>query len=172
MNLTTFILLTFVAAVFASPCNNEQNSEVNDSVCSNKKCFYGNDQRLLKTACYVRRSLSHEDAKKFCNDNGMDLLIVENEEVYNELSKFSEGIYSHARTKWTHNAGVWINGKKIYSEWYVYRKNQREILTDGIPFGYEREHPGDCFVLKRNKKEYEGRNYECTKTYHFYCEYK
>lgn len=139
--------------------------------CDNIKKIYNRDGKYLKSICDVHQGKNYRQAKEFCTSHGMDLLIIENEEVFNGLVNFMAVKYDSRTPKvWSSAHGIWINGHRDGSNWVVSKNEKISEMPSGIKFKEETSHAGDCFVLKNNKG-YEGRNYQCSKSYWFLCEF-
>lgn len=142
--------------------------------CVHTKNIFDRNGKYLKSLCDVHEDINYKKAEKFCTDHGMDLLVVENEEVYKGMSEFLVEFYGDVPEPWNHVAGLWVNGERSESdnncEWFVSKNGTKYSRPSGLPAAEEKNYPGNCFALKK-RKEYEGRNYDCKKTYWFICEY-
>lgn len=142
--------------------------------CKHTKNVFDSNGKFLKSLCDVHVDINYKEAEKYCMDRGMDLLMVENEEVYKGMSEFLVEFYGDVAEPWNHVAGLWINGERNGSanflEWYVTKNGTKIPLPHGLPTADEKSYPGNCLTLKKREK-YEGRNYDCKKTYWFICEY-
>lgn len=79
----------------------------------------------MKSLCDVQKSFNYYQAGAFCNNNGMDLMIVENEDVFDEMTKFVLSIYP-IHEAWGYNTGLWINGRWNGSNWHTYKNLQKQ----------------------------------------------
>lgn len=140
-------------------------------VCKDTKLLFDSHGNYLKSICNSAMALNYYEAEKVCFDNGMDLLIIENEDVYDEVSKFALEVFPGLAEVWDHGAGVWINGRLNDTEWYIYKDLKKQEIGKGIKIVKELKHGGDCGVLKRNKT-FELRDYNCSQVHAFFCEYQ
>lgn len=152
-------------------CSTIHRTPISLAQCRGSRMIFDSFGTYMKSVCDVGKCFSYYEAEKFCFDNGMDLLIIENEDVYDEVSKFALASYPGIPEVWTHNPGLWINGRLNDNEWYVYKNLQKQAIGKGIRIVKERQYAGNCAVLKRNRS-FELRNYDCNKCYNFLCEYQ
>lgn len=140
--------------------------------CSKTVNIFDSDRNYLKSICMGQTSKNYNDAESFCFDNGMDLLIVENQAVYEEVTKFVLLQWPNIVVVWGDEAGVWINGRFINNEWVVFKNLRNQPIGKGMKIVNEKQKIGNCLALKRNDKTFELRNYDCNRTYAFFCEYQ
>jgi hypothetical protein len=142
--------------------------------CAHTKKIFNRNGEYLKSLCDVHEDIDYKSAEKYCMDHDMDLLIVENEDVYKGMSEFLVDFYGDVPEPWNHVAGLWVNGNRggndWLEEWNVIKNGSKLSRPNGLPLAEEKYHPGNCITLKK-RNEYEGRNYDCEKTYWFICEY-
>lgn len=153
----------------------ENRCGVNRNPVSLKDCtrtinIFDAQGNFLKIVCSVHKGYSYNDAENFCFDHGMDLLIVENQAVYDEVAKFTLQQWPTPDV-WGDGSGIWINGRVFNNEWFAYKNFKKQPIGRGINTAEENHHPGRCAALKRNHNSFELKNYDCTKGYVFYCEY-
>lgn len=153
-----------------SNCDYNRNP-LNLKACNYKRNIIDSEGNFLKILCRVHQGYNYNDAEHYCLNNGMDLLIIENQVEYDEVSKFT---FEHwpSRDVWGAGAGIWINGRKINNEWFSYRNLKKEPIGTGIKIVEDPQQNGNCAVLKKNYSNFELKNYDCKKGYHFYCQHK
>lgn len=169
------IFLTILSCV-RTDNGNTQGCAVNRVPISLKDCtrtthVFDSDRNYLKSICSVHTKLSYDNAERFCFNNGMDLLVVENQAVYDETVKFTLQQWPNTEV-WLDGSGIWFNGRFINNEWVVFKNLRKQPIGKGILIINEAQNNGNCTVLKRNYQIFNLKNYDCTKTYVFYCEYQ
>lgn len=141
------------------------------NVCNHKTYIFDSDGEFLKIVCSVHQGYNYNDAEYFCMKNGMDLLIIENQAEYDEVSKFTLKQWPSTEV-WGPGHGVWINGRFFNKKWFAYRNLKKQSIRTAIEIVKDPQQEGNCAVLKRIYTEFELRNCDCTKGYAFYCQYK
>lgn len=148
-----------------------QRANANTQRCHSTRVFRDNQNKYLKSVCFVREGYSYNDAEGFCLSNGMDLLIFENRAVNDEFLKYMEVSLGLGSNVWNHGYGAWVNGRFNGTNWNAIKNFKDQDIGKGVNFGTEYQNSGNCAAYKRNYG-YEIRNYDCRQTYYFYCEYQ
>lgn len=143
--------------------------KLNTEICEHYKAFYSESGDFLKYACLVDKSVNYEVAQYQCWKNGMDLLTVETEDVYNELVTFLSGIFLELNDFW-----LYLNGRKFNSDTFVYKRFEKKPLSSALPFMDEPIVPGDCMALYKyyGSNDYEAEKHSCVHTHRFICEFE
>ena len=100
-------------------CTHNNRGPLSLTGCNNKRNILDSAGNILKIVCRVHQGYNYNDAEYYCMNNGMDLLTIENQVEYNEVSKFTFETWS-ARDVWGAPYGIWINGRKFNDEWFAY----------------------------------------------------
>lgn len=169
--LVIFILFSNCLNSVRCGCDSIHRTSVDLQPCSQTKIFFDQHSNYLKSVCEVRQLLNYYDAEKFCFDRGMELLIVENEAVYDSLNSFVLERYPGLPVVWNDSHGLWMNGRFDGADWFVFKNFRKNDIGKGIKIAYEHQIGGECAALKRNV-HFELRPYGCTNAYHFLCEYQ
>ena len=139
--------------------------------CTLTTNFFDSDRNYLKSVCSVHTVKNYNDAENFCLDNGMDLLIVENQAVYDEVTKFVLLHWPNIDV-WLYGTGVWFNGRFINNEWIAFKNLKNQPIGKGMKIVNENQNSGNCATVKRNYNVFELRNYDCTRNFFAFCEYQ
>lgn len=139
--------------------------------CTKTAIFLDSDKNYLKSVCYVQQAISYYDAEKFCLNNQMELMHIENQAVHNEFINFVKESHGLEPNVWDRGRGIWINGRFDGKSWSVIKNFKKHEIGEGIKISREHQHPGDCAAFKRNNNVYEIRDFDCRVTFYFYCEY-
>ena len=169
------IFLTILSIVSLSS-GYKLESGVNRIPISLKQCIkttnlFDSDRNYLKSVCTSNTAKNYNEAENFCLDNGMDLLIVENQAVYDEVTKFVLLQWPNIEV-WSDVSGLWFNGRFINNEWIAFKNLKNQPIGKGMKIVNEKQNSGNCAVMKRNYNVFELRNYDCTEDYIFLCEYQ
>lgn len=168
---TFLIFLTIFNIVRLSSASGVDRIPISLTKCTKTTNIFDSDRNYLKSICSVHTTKNYNDAESFCFDNGMDLLIVENQAVYEEVTKFVLLQWPNQEV-WGDGSGLWFNGRFINNEWVVFKNLRNQPIGKGMKIVNEKQKIGNCLALKRNDKTFELRNYDCNRTYAFFCEYQ
>lgn len=138
--------------------------------CTVVRALYDSKGNFLKFVCDDRVVMTLNDAELHCHKNGMDMLIIENEDVYKAFTNF---MAEHDRGIWGDQSGIWLNGRKFGDEWFVYRNFEKEPLPSVSFYTNSTVYSGNCLMLKRiGNGPYTGRPHSCMEKKWVLCEFK
>lgn len=168
---TSLSLIILICILIIGVSSNDEvvrdRRSANRNICEVVTPIYNADGDFLKNICYVTSaSRNYDDAANHCATNGMNLLIIENEDVMRGFLNHLNENHSPGDV-WGETRGVWINGRKFGNRFYVYRKDIKYAFPSGITLNSS---GGDCLVLKKNYA-YEARAWPCSRVFWSYCEF-
>lgn len=165
------VLNLFVLFVSFHYSNSMAVDNVDTSDCYKVLEVKDHNGKLLKSVCNIQESQNYEGAVEFCEQRGMDLLVIDNDYDYKEVARFVAEIYASLSPYWANTAyALWINGKKNEDgKWMVKVNNEEKeiptklkVIESGV---------GNCLVLKRDYDEIEATVSNGWIRNHFMCQF-
>ncbi|KAG5676537.1 hypothetical protein PVAND_006363 [Polypedilum vanderplanki] len=145
--------------------------QANIDVCNSLGSIFDKDGNYLKKICEVHRMLNHDRAESFCRQHGMELFMIENDEVYEGLENYlNHSAFLNTVPKiWGDPHGLRINGRRNKAgQWFMFGQ-KKILLPTNLPWLVNSEHGDNCLTIKRNHN-FKISGYKCEKEYYAYCE--
>jgi hypothetical protein len=170
MKLSASLVLISLAVILFGCVN--PSSQANLVICNERRGISLKDDNgnELKKICDVKTQKNYEQAEDHCRNNGMALLVIENEAVFKAFSKFLLKNIPGS-TNWGATQGVWINGKRYFSNgWYTYAPHGKELNSKALKWSNKGAGSGDCLAVKR-QSAFHVEGCSCTKPYRYVCQF-
>lgn len=158
-----FLITTFLFSIDATPKTEH---------CTLITNLFDKQGELIKKVCEIRMAFSYEKAENNCIKNGMNLLVFESFEVFEEFSRKLDESSKALGNVWGPSKGYWINGRRNYKgDWLTYTLNAKQQLNPQIPFTHGTAHSDICLALKRDGI-FKVSGYQCSQAYYHLCEFQ
>ncbi|KAG5676484.1 hypothetical protein PVAND_006315 [Polypedilum vanderplanki] len=145
--------------------------QANIDVCNRLGSIFDRDGNYLKKICEVHRILNHDRAESFCRQHGMELFMIENDDVYEGLENYlNRSAYANGTPKiWGDGHGLRINGRRNKAgQWFMFGQ-KKLLLQSNLPWLVSSEHGENCLTIKRNQN-FKISGFKCEKEYSVFCE--
>lgn len=163
------VLISIVIFLSAATLSHQANLKV----CHQRRATILSDRNgnYLKQVCQVRGLKNYANAQEFCRTNGMELLVIENQEVFNAFSSYVMSTIIPTVQHWKDGHGTWINGMRdINGFWHTFAPSQRPLNTDALQWTSGPNYGGECLTAKRDI-QIKVAGFRCEKPYWFLCQF-
>lgn len=131
----------------------------NQTILCDRKTDLIYSQIYMKSVCEVNEPLTFDDAVLRCQENQMELFVIDSLEVQEEFFKFVK------------SENFWINGRRIdFGPWFSYGPKQMPIFP-GLSWSPRRNN-AKCLSITKPEKNFEVLTKSCDENLSFYCEFQ
>ncbi|KAG5669955.1 hypothetical protein PVAND_000244 [Polypedilum vanderplanki] len=172
--------LRFLELAIAPPAqifnpSNMQGINSDTSLCHRTSEIFNSERKLIKKICYHHTDVMYNDAENFCRNYGMELFVINSQEVAEGLLKEMKAVVAQFHPScnsenWPDNCYININGRKSSNgKWYS-RTFETLPIYENLTWIQNAE-IGNCLTVKVQNGNLVVKGESCKLTIPLFCEF-